>query len=98
VAALDDGTQRLRVEFADPPGCEDRRLDIVRIEQVDEPPDADPSAEFTLCELHWRLIEQPPQQHCVEVAGEVDRNADPFRPGEVLDELVASGVVGGRTL
>jgi hypothetical protein len=50
----------------------------VCIEQLEEPPDADPSAEFTLRELHWRLIEQPAQQHRVEIAGEVDRNADPF--------------------
>ena len=96
VAALDDGTQRLRVEFADPPGGKDRRLDAVRIEQLDEPPDADPSAEFALCELHWRLIEQPAQQHRVEIAGEVHRNADPLGPGEVLDELVAGGVSIGR--
>jgi hypothetical protein len=58
VAALDDRAQRLRVEFADPPRREDRRFDAVRIEQLDEPPDANPSAEFALRELHWRLIEQ----------------------------------------
>src|SRR5260370_32176231 len=57
VPALDNRAQRLRVQFADPPRREDRRLDAVRIEQLDEPPDADPSAEFALCELHWRLIE-----------------------------------------
>jgi hypothetical protein len=55
----------------------------VRIEQIDEPPDADPSAELALCQLHWRLIKQPAQQHRVEIAGEVDRNADTFGPGEV---------------
>src|SRR5438067_2407315 len=92
VAALDDGTQRLRVKFADPPGGKDRRLDAVQLEQLDEPPDADPSAEFALCELHWRLIEQPAQQHRVEIAGEVHRDADPLGPDEVLDELVAGGV------
>src|SRR5713226_8360280 len=58
--------------------------------------DADPSAEFALCELHWRLIEQPAQQHRVEIAGEVHRNADPLGPGEVLNELVAGGVSVGR--
>src|SRR5215469_7166490 len=92
VAALNDRTQRLRVEFADPPRCKDRRLDAVCIEQLDEPPDADTSAKFAFRELHWRLIEEPAQQHRVEIAGEVDRNADPFRPGEALDELVAAGV------
>jgi hypothetical protein len=92
VAALDDRAQRLRVEFADSPRREDRCLDAVRIEQLDEPPDADASAEFAFRELHWRLIEQPAQQHRVEIAGEVDRHADPFWPGEVWDELVAGGV------
>jgi hypothetical protein len=48
VAALDDGTQRLRVEFADSSRREDRCHDVVRIEQLDEPPDADASAEFAL--------------------------------------------------
>src|SRR6266849_830332 len=98
VAALDNRAQRLRVQFADPPRREDRRLDAVRIEQIDEPPDADPSAEFALCELHWRLIKQPAQQHRVEIAGEVDRNADTFGPCEVRDELVAGGVSGRRAL
>jgi hypothetical protein len=69
----------------------------VSIEQLDEPPDADPPAEFALCELHWRLIEQPAQQHRIEVAREVHRNTHAFRPGEILDELVASGVRVGRT-
>ncbi len=92
VAALDNRTQRLRVEFADPPRCEDRRLNAVRIEQLDEPPDPDASAEFALGELHRRFMEQPAQQHRVEIAGEVDRNADPFWPGEVRDELVSCGV------
>ena len=98
VAALDHRAQRLRVQFADPPGGEDRRLDAVRIEQLDEPPDADPPAEFALCELHRRLIEQPAQQHRVEIAGEVHRDAHPFGPGEVRDELVASGIRVGRHL
>jgi len=33
-----------------------------------------------------------------EIAGEVDRNADPFGPGEVRDELVAGGIAVCRTL
>src|SRR5499427_8434059 len=64
----------------------------MRVEQLDEPPNPDPSAEFALRELHWRLIEQPAQQHRVEIAGEVDRNADPFWPSELRDELVPDGV------
>jgi hypothetical protein len=61
VAAFDHRLQRLRVQFADPTGREDRRLDAVRIEQLDKPPDADATAEFALGELHRRLIEKPAQ-------------------------------------
>jgi hypothetical protein len=49
----------------------------VRIVQLNEPPDADPSAEFALGELHGRLIEQPAEQHRIEIAGKVDGDADP---------------------
>src|SRR5947207_7463461 len=83
VAALNNRAQRLRVKLANPPRRKDRRLDAVRIEQLDETPDADASAEFSFSELHWRLIEEPAQQHRVEITGKVDRNADPFGPGEV---------------
>ena len=63
VATLDNRAQRLRVQFADPPRREYRSLDAVRIQQLNQPPDADPFAEFTFCELHWGLIKQPAQQH-----------------------------------
>jgi len=92
VAALDDPAQCFGVELANPAGRKDRRLDAVRIKQLDEPPDTDPSAEFALRELHRRLVEQPAQQHRVEIASEVHRDADPLGPGEVGDELVAGGV------
>jgi hypothetical protein len=69
----------------------------VQIEQLNEPPDANPAAEFALCELHGRLIEQPAQQHRIEIAGKVDGDADPLGPGEVRDELVAGGVGVRRT-
>ena len=67
----------------------------MHIEQLNEPPDADPSAEFALGKLHGRLIEQPAQQHRIEIAGKVDGDADPLGPGEVRDKLVA-GRVGVR--
>jgi hypothetical protein len=92
VAALDNRTQRPRVEFADSPRRKDCCLDTLRIEQLDEPPDADPPTELAFRKLHWGLIEQPAQQHRVKIAGEVDRNADAFWPGQVWDELVAGGI------
>ena len=47
VAACAGGTQR-PVQLADAAGREDRRLDAVAVEQLDQPPDADPAAELAL--------------------------------------------------
>src|SRR5215472_10456588 len=54
VAAFDRSTDRLRIELAGAPRREDCRLDIVRVEQFDQPPNADPAAKLALCKLHRR--------------------------------------------
>ena len=56
VPAARHGAERLRIEFADAARREDRRLDAMCIEQFDQPPDADTSAELALGKLHRRLI------------------------------------------
>ena len=98
VAALDRGAQCLRIELAGPPRGEDRRLDMVRVKQLDQPPDADPATELALCQLHRRLVQQPPQQHRVEIEGEIDRDPHPRRPAEIGDVAVPSGIGPGGLL
>ena len=66
---------RARIELADAAGREDRGLDVVAVEQLDQPPDADTAAELALGELHRRLVEQAAQQHGVEIGGEVHGDA-----------------------
>ena len=92
VPALDRGLQRLRIKLADAPDGEDRRLDVVGVEQLDQAPDADAAAELALGELHRRLVVEAPQQHGVEVGGEVDGDARAIGPRQIVDALVAGGV------
>ena len=66
--------QRLRIQFADTARREDGRLDAMRVEQLDQPPDADAAAELALGKLHRRLVQQASQQHGIEIGGEVDRD------------------------
>ncbi len=81
--------QRLRIELADPARREDRRLDAMRVEQLDQPPDADAPAELALGKLHRRLVQQPAQQHGVEIGGEVHGDPRVAGPGQIGDALVA---------
>ena len=88
----------LGIELADAAGREDRRLDVVAVEQLDQAPDADPAAELALGELLRRLVQQAAQQHGVEVGGEVHREPHALRPFHLLDDLVPRAVVGGLRL
>ena len=98
VAALGRRLHRLRVELADAAGREDRGLDGVAVEQLDQAPDADAAAELALGELHRRLVQHAAQQHGVEIRGEVHRDARALRPGAFLDDAMARAVVGGLGL
>jgi hypothetical protein len=68
----------------------------VRVEQLDQPPDADAAAELALGQLHRRLVVEAPQQHGVEVGREVDGDALARWPGQVVDPLVAGSVPLGH--
>ena len=98
VPALRCGAQRLGIELADAARREDGRLDLVAVEQLDQPPDADPAAELALGELLRRLVEQTAQQHGVEVGGEVDGEAHAVGPRHPIDDAVLRAVVGGACL
>ena len=82
-------TQRLRIELADAARREDRRLDAMRVEQLDQPPDADTPAELALGKLHRRFVQQPAQQHGIEIRSEIHGDPCAFRPGQIGDALVA---------
>src|ERR1700761_5612536 len=58
VTALRCGAQRIGVELTDAARREDRRLDVMAVEQLDQAPDADPAAELALGELLRRLVHQ----------------------------------------
>src|SRR5208283_323413 len=88
----------LRIELAGPPRREDRRLDPVRVEQFDQPPNADPAAELALCQLHRRLVQQAAQQHRIEVEREVDRDTDPRRVAKVWNPPVPGSIGPSRLL
>ena len=90
VPAARRGTQRLRIQFADAARREDGRLDVVRVEQLDQPPDADAPAELALGKLHRRFVQQPSQQHGIEIGGEVHR--DPRARRARSDRRCAGGV------
>ncbi|MCQ0003487.1 hypothetical protein [Actinomadura madurae] len=62
------------------------------VEQVEQPPHADAAAELALRQLHRRLVEQAPQQHRIEVGGEVDGNPRAVRPARLRDHFVALGL------
>jgi hypothetical protein len=98
VAAPGRRLHRLRVELADAAGGEDRGLDGMAVEQLDQAPDADPPAEFALGQLHGRLVQHAAQQHGVEIGGEVHRDAGAIGPGAFFDDLVTRAVVGGLGL
>ncbi len=89
VPAAHRRSQRLWIQFADPPRHEERRLDAMRVEQLDQPPDADPAAELALGKLHRRFVQQPPQQHRVEIGSEVHRDPRVRGPGQIGDALMA---------
>lgn len=85
VPAAGDGSNRLRIQFAYPPGGEHGRLDAVRVEQLDQPPDPDPSTKLPLGQLLRGFVHQAAQQHGVEVRREVHRDPDARRIGHAGD-------------
>ncbi len=87
---------RARVEFGDAAGGEDRRLDVVGIKQLDQPPDADAAAEFTLGKLLRRFVHQAAEQHRVEIGGEVDGDADALGVGDLGQARVMGVRLGCR--
>lgn len=86
------GPHGVGVELADAPRYEQGRLHGVSVEQVEQPPHADAAAELALRQLHRRLVEQAPQQHRIEVGGEVDGNPRAVRPARLRDHFVALGL------
>src|SRR5215467_109191 len=92
MAAHDRDFKGLRIELANATHSEDRGLDAVQIEQLDQPPNAHASPELALCQLHRWLIVEAPQKHGVEVGREVDRDARRIRPDHLVDLLVTAGV------
>ncbi len=98
VSAFRSGAQGVGVELADAARREDGRLDPVAVEQLDQPPDADPATELALGELRRRLVHQAAQQHGVEVGREVDGDSRTVGPLDAVDHLVPGTVVGGPRL
>jgi hypothetical protein len=70
----------------------------VRVEQFDQPPDADPAAELAFRQLHRRLVQQAAQQHRIEVEREIDRDPDPRRIAEIGNAPMPGGIGAGRLL
>src|SRR5258707_7489586 len=87
------GLHRVRVELADATGGEDRRLDIMAVEQLDEAPDADPAAELALGELHRRLVQHAAQQHSVEIGGAAQPQSPAPGPGAILSDTLSPTAV-----
>ena len=98
VAALDRGPDRLLIELAGPSRREDCRLDSVRVEQLDQPPNPDPATELALGELHWRLVQQAAQQHRVEIEREIDRDPHTRRPAEIANPPMPGSMGPGGLL
>src|SRR5262245_5542701 len=92
MAARDGGLEGTRIELANAPHGEDRRLDVMLIEELDQPPDAHASPELALCQLHRRFVVEAPQEHGIEIGREVDGDARPIRPDQLLDFLVTAAV------
>src|SRR5581483_295635 len=46
-----------RIKLANPAGREDGRLDGVRVEKFDQPPDSDTPAELALCQLQCGFVQ-----------------------------------------
>ena len=77
-----------RVELADSPRREDRGLDAVTVEQLDQAPDPDASTEFALRELRRGLVGKPSQQHGIEIGGEVNRDLRATGPLDRPDRFI----------
>jgi hypothetical protein len=67
-------------------------------EEFEEAPDADASAKLAFGELHGRLVMDAPQQHGVEVHGQVHGHAYARRVGKVLQvHMPRARALGSRT-
>jgi hypothetical protein len=88
MAAADRGRESAGIELADAAHRENGRLNPVLVEELDQSPDANATAELTLGQLHGRLIVETAQEHGIEVRREVDGNARAIGPDRLFDSLM----------
>jgi len=93
VAALYGRLQRRRIKLTNAARGEDRGLDAVPRKQLQKPPNANPATEFTLGQLHRRLVVEAAQQHGIEVDGQIDGNAGCIWPRRSLQQAKAAAIV-----
>ncbi len=84
VAGPGRGHHGLGIELTDAPGCKDGGVDAVGREEFEETPDADAATKFAFGELHGRLVMDAPQEHGVEVHGQVHGHTYARWVGKVL--------------
>ncbi len=75
----------LGIEEPRPARQEKGGRDIEVTEQIEQPPHSRAASEFPLRAPQARLTEEFPEDHRVEVHGEVDEHPDPFGKGEAVD-------------
>src|SRR5215471_14888982 len=85
----------LGIQLTDAPGRKDGGLYAVGREEFKEAPDANASAKLAFGELHGRLVMDPPQQHGVEVYGQVHSHAYARGVGKVLKMHVSRAIALG---
>ena len=83
VARPGRGHDGLGIQFTDAPGRKDGGVHAVGREEFEEAPDADASAKLAFGELHGRLVTGTPQEHGVEINGQVHGHAYARRVGKV---------------
>ena len=89
MTAGDSGAQCLRIELADPAWREDRRLDVVRIEEFDQAPNSNPSAKLAFCQLQRGLVQDAPVEHGIKIGSEIYGYSGPVGPLQIVDEFVS---------
>src|SRR5262245_36497778 len=85
----------LRIQLTDAPGREDGGVHAVRREEFEEAPDADASAKFAFGELHGRLVTDTPQEHGVEVNGQVHGHTYARRVSKALKVHMSRAIALG---
>jgi hypothetical protein len=95
VAGPGRGHDGLGIQFTDTPGRKDGGVQVVRREELEEAPDADAAAKLAFGELHGWLVTGTPQEHSVEVHGQIHGQADAWRVGKVLKVYVPRAITLG---